>query len=152
MIKRMIHANIVVSDLERSLRFYRDILGAKVLFELDAETPDPALGTALGFTGAASYHGYLLGIGKGREATLIDLIQWLRPPGEGAPYDRMNHLGIARLALEVDDVDRAYDDLKAKGAKFISAPVDLHLPTVGGTRIAALKDPDGIILELVQIK
>ena len=152
MIKRMLHANVVVRDLERSLRFYRDVLRARVLSEIGGDAEDPALGTAMGFGAPATYRGYLLGLGKGREATMIDLLQWMRPAAHGDPYDSVNHVGIARTALEVDDVDKHYEELRGQGVEFLSPPTDLHIPPVGDMRVCCLKDPDGTILELIQLK
>ena len=152
MIKRMLHANVVVRDLERSLRFYRDVLRVRVLSEIGGDAEDPALGTAMGFGVPATYRGYLLGLGKGREATMIDLLQWMRPAAQGEPYDSVSHVGIARIALEVDDVDKHYEDLRGQGVEFLSPPTDFHIPPVGDMRACCLKDPDGTILELIQLK
>jgi len=47
--------------------------------------------------------------------------------------------GKLEIFLLVDDVDRAYQELKAKGVKFITEPKDMHW----GARAATLMDPDG---------
>lgn len=51
------------------------------------------------------------------------------------------------VELLVSDVDAVYDELKSKGVEFIE---DLHEETWGG-RTAAFKDPDGNVLEIIQI-
>ena len=93
----------------------------------------------------------MIRFGDDEGATVIDLLQWLKPASYGEPYDRLNHVGIARMALAVDDVDKTYNDLKAKGVKFISSPQVIDLKRGGGsTKIVVCKDPDGIAVEFVE--
>lgn len=154
MITRITHANIVCTDIKRSVRFYCDILGAKVISPLRVES-SPEISKGLKFDVPASYQAYLLSFGGGSTespATLIDLLQWLQPPVTGEPYDCLNHAGIARICLAVDDIDKTYEELKAKGVEFLTPPVNVVLrPGHGNSmphRICCFKDPDGVILEL----
>lgn len=152
-VKQIIHANIVVRDIERSVRFYTEYLGARVVRDWPGESPHSAI--ALGFEGVpvARWHAYMLRFGEGDDLTFpqIDLLQWIDPPSEGEPYDRLNHVGIARIALEVEDIQGLYEELIAKGVEFISPPVSMNPATERGrrTKICCLKDPDGVVIELV---
>jgi len=64
----------------------------------------------------------------------------------------LNNIGIVRVALACDDVDKAYNDLKVKGVEFLSPPqeVDLERPGQMPIKVVCFKDPDGIVLELVE--
>jgi len=168
MINRIIHMNIVCSDLDKSLKFYRDVLGGHVVGERGiGERKGPGISRSaetavgMGFTGTktAEYRACLIRFGRGKLDTVIDLLQWIAPPSTGKPYDTMNNVGIVRIALEVEDIEKAYNDLKAKGVEFLSPPQRTELfqsPAEGVTvkptpiKFAMFKDPDGTALELVQ--
>ena len=47
---------------------------------------------------------------------------------QGHAYERLNHAGIARIALKCEDVKAAYQELKAKGFTFFSEPREAHFP------------------------
>ena len=154
MIARLAHVNVVCSNIERSLRFYRDVLGAKVISLLDgAESAE--VGKAMGFDGPALARAYFLKFGEGSKkspSTLIDLLQWIKPAVKGKPYGRLNNVGIARICFSVDDIDKTYEDLKAKGVEFITPPQNVELrPGAKHSlphRVCVFKDPDGVLLEL----
>jgi len=160
MIKRIIHFNVVCSDIEKSLEFYVDLLGGHLLGNREKEAiikrkvESEGVGIALGLGDRAEYKGWVIRYGYDKNATLLDLLQWTKPPSTGRPYERLNNVGIARTALEVDDVDKIYHELKAKGVKFISPPQDANLapetPRQGLIRFTTCYDPDGTAIEFVQ--
>ena len=85
------------------------------------------------------------------DGSVIDLLEWRDTRGERPPYDRLNHLGFARIALVTTDIEGDIELLKAAGVDFLSAvPATAAGPTGDSTRIICLEDPDGMILELVQ--
>jgi catechol 2,3-dioxygenase-like lactoylglutathione lyase family enzyme len=158
MIKRIIHFNVVCSDLEKSLHFYVDLLGGHLLGNkekaaiIKRKTESEGVGIALGLGDTAEYRGWLIRWGYDKSGTVLDLLQWTKPPSTGKPYDRINNVGITRISLEVDDVDKMYQELKSKGVEFISPPqiADLTPETPGRDliKIATAKDPDGIFVQL----
>lgn len=158
MIKRIIHFNVVCSDLKKSLEFYVDLLGGHLLGNRDKvaiinrKTESEGVGIALGLGDTAEYKGWLIRWGYDKNATVLDLLQWTKPPSTGKPYNRINNVGITRISLEVDDVEKMYQELKSKGVEFISAPqvADLTPETPGRDliKIATAKDPDGIFVQL----
>jgi catechol 2,3-dioxygenase-like lactoylglutathione lyase family enzyme len=158
MIKRIIHFNVVCSDLEKSLEFYVDKLGGHLLGNkskeaiLKRKTESEGVGIALGLGDIAEYKGWVIRWGYDKNATLLDLLQWTNPPSAGNPYDRINHVGITRISLEVDDCDKMYNELKSKGVEFISPPqiADLTPENPGRDliKIATALDPDGIFVQL----
>ena len=158
MIKRIIHFNVVCSDIEKSLEFYVDLLGGHLLGNkekaaiIKRKTESEGVGIALGLGDTAEYKGWVIRFGYDKSATLLDLLQWTKPPSTGKPYDKINNVGITRISLEVDDVDKVYNYLKSKGVKFISPPqvADLTPENPGKDliKIATAKDPDGIFVQL----
>jgi len=129
MIKGLAHVAVTVGDLERSLRFYCDLLGFEV--SRSRELPD---GRKVVFLGTAS--GYAL--------ELFGLPDTRPFPQEAAAQEVV---GVKHIALEVEDMDAAYQRLKGQGIAFQSEP--RHMPE-SGVKIASFLDPDGLRIELVQ--
>ncbi len=158
MIKRIIHFNVVCSDIEKSLEFYVDLLGGHLLGNrekaeiIKRKTESEGVGIALGLGNTAEYKGWVIRFGYDKNATVLDLLQWTKPPSTGKPYDKINNVGITRISLEVDDVDKVYNYLKSKGVEFISPPqvADLTPETPGKDliKIVTARDPDGIFVQL----
>jgi lactoylglutathione lyase len=125
----MLHTMLRVGDLERSLRFYRDVLGMRELRRKDY--PDGR------FT--------LCFVGYGDEAshTVLELTHnW-----DTERYDLGNAFG--HVALGVEDIYQACADLRAKGAKIVREPGPMKH---GGSEIAFIEDPDGYKIELIQLR
>jgi catechol 2,3-dioxygenase-like lactoylglutathione lyase family enzyme len=145
MLQRLFHVNICVRDMERSIRFYEELGFSKVNdFTLD----DPSVGDALGVT-AKKLRGVFMRLGSDPNAPVLDLVQFIEPPTQGQPYSSLNNVGICRIAFTVDDIDRTYEELKAKKVEFVAPLKKLTGP--GGARMAVVcfKDPDGTVLELI---
>jgi catechol 2,3-dioxygenase-like lactoylglutathione lyase family enzyme len=145
MLQRLFHVNICVRDMERSIRFYQDIGFKKVNdFTLD----DPSVGDALGLK-AKKLRGVFMRLGNDEKAPVLDLVQFIDPPTQGSPYPTLNNVGICRIAFTVDDIDKTYEELKAKQVAFVAPLKKIEGP--GGAKIGVVcfKDPDGTILELI---
>ena len=82
----------------------------------------------------------------------LELTQWIEPVSTGHPYPRGNHRGLYRFALAVDDVRASYETLAESAAYVIEAPRYVPLPgtPLGGLWISFLKDPDGVVVELIE--
>jgi glyoxylase I family protein len=145
MLQRLFHVNICVRDMERSIRFYQDLGFTKVNdFTLD----DPNVGDALGLK-ARKLRGVFMRLGTDENAPVLDLVQFIDPPPQGQPYPTLNNIGICRIAFTVDDIDKTYEELKAKKVEFVAPLKKIDGP--GGAKIGVVcfKDPDGTILELI---
>ena len=141
--QRVFHVNICVRDMERSIRFYEELGFSKVNdFNLD----DPSVGDVLGVT-AKKLRGVFMRLGSDPNAPVLDLVQFIEPPTQGQPYSSLNNVGICRIAFTVDDIDRTYEELKAKKVEFVAPLKKLTGP--GGARmgVVCFKDPDGTVLE-----
>ena len=146
-IQSLFHININCTDFERSLAFY-EMLGFRQVLDLPQHKLSPELAKGLDIPDGEA-RGALLMVGDDPRATRIDLIEWTRPKTEGTPYPHLYHTGMPRLALRTKDLPAMYEELKGLGVKFLSEPQVINL--AGGERFVCLEDPDGTIIELLEI-
>ena len=123
---RILHTMIRSGNLERSIAFYTEIMGMKLLRQKDYPKGE--------FTNA------FLGYGDESEQAALELTyNW-----GVESYDVGT--GFGHIALEVDDVYEATAQIKAKGGKIIRDAGPMN----AGTRIIAfVEDPDGYQIELI---
>ena len=124
---RVLHTMIRIGDLDRSIKFYTDVLGMKLLRRKDY--PDGKFTLAF------------VGYGPETEHAVVELTyNW----GTGK-YDLGN--GFGHIALEVDDAYKACDEIKKRGGKVTREAGPMKH---GSTVIAFVEDPDGYKIELIQ--
>jgi catechol 2,3-dioxygenase-like lactoylglutathione lyase family enzyme len=121
-------AILAVSDVERSLAFYRDLIG----FEVEARYDDPPYATLT-----------LAG-------TRLSLAEQGHPaedrPGVTMTAPAEPSKASVVLVVEVTDAGGVYAELKDKGARFLAEPYE---PPWGGSRFFCV-DPDGYLVEIEQ--
>ena len=123
---RMLHTMLRVGDLDRSIQFYTDVLGMKLLRRKDY--PDGKFTLAF------------VGYGDEESNTVIEMTyNW------GVDKYEIGS-GFGHIALEVDDVYKAADAIKEKGGKIIREAGPMN---AGTTIIAFVEDPDGYQIELI---
>ena len=124
---RMLHTMLRVGDLERSIKFYTDVLNMKLLRKQDY--PDGKFTLAF------------VGYGSENEHTAIELTHnW-----DTASYDIGNAYG--HIALEVDDAYKACERVKKLGGKVVREAGPMKHGTI---IIAFIEDPDGYKIEFIQ--
>jgi len=139
------HHGFTVSDLERSLKFYRDALGLEVVRISDRKDL-PSYDTILGFE---DVHLQVAILTHPVNEFVLELFQYINPPGTERQLG--NHLvGASHLAFEVDDIDQQYDHLNSLGYGSINPPVDVIRDGRKVARAMYALDPDGISLEMFQ--
>ncbi len=134
------HSSFTVSDLEQSIRFYRDVIGFKV--DTAVEVQGQAIQQVTGFPDAHLKVAHLF-LGDFR----LELIQYLSPAGKAFDLATCN-VGSGHIGFNTDDVDRTYRELQAMGVRFKGTPV---AAAPGRPKVAYFLDPDGITLELCQV-
>jgi len=142
----LLHVNINCSDFARSREFY-EMLGFKLLMPVAPE----GSGEVAAAVGMTSYtvRGALM---KHPGGFVIDLLQWQEPADREPPYERLNHLGLGRIAFTTGDIDADVAQLRARGVEFLSAaPAAVPGPKGSTTRFICFRDPDGTVLELVDM-
>jgi len=139
------HTSFTVADLDRSLAFYRDLLGFEVIW-IRPHITNKYWRDIVGFPDAVVRGAFLAIPGTNHR---LELYEYMQP--RGVPADvRTNNPGSVHLCLYVDDVRELYAALLKHNVRFRSPPIDLDDgPNVGGVSVYML-DPDGITLELFQ--
>ena len=124
---RMLHTMLRVGNLDKSLAFYQDVLGMKLLRKKDY--PDGKFTLAF------------VGYGEESDTTVLELTHnW-----DTENYDLGNAYG--HIAIEVEDAYAACDAVRAKGGKVTREAGPMKH---GSTVIAFVKDPDGYKIEFIQ--
>ena len=146
MLLNLVHININVTDIERSLEFYQRI-GFKVMHVFgNRPTGDVAEGMDYG---GRQMRGAVLSISDDpRAATKIELIQWIDPPTRRASEKTEASAGVSRIAIRTKNLREYCEELKAKGVKFLHEPQEIDI--VGAKRFVMFRDPDGTLLELIE--
>jgi catechol 2,3-dioxygenase-like lactoylglutathione lyase family enzyme len=139
------HTGITVSNLERSLVFWRDVLG----FE-PSHTAHQTGELAQEITGVAGAE-IKLAVMKAPGGHKIELLEYL------APSERKRHVdlppcdvGSMHVALIVDDLEAVLSAIKASGWKAAGKPQTLQSGPNAGKRVVYVRDPDGTIIEFMQ--
>jgi len=138
------HVGVTVVDLDRSIDFWERLLGAAAR---DRRTlQGPQLSTMVGYDGIRIDSCWLDLPG----GVALELLQYL--DRDEAPYDPGTaHPGNVHVCLSVDDMEAAHARAVACGATPVSArPIDVAAGPRAGSRLAYLRDPDGVTLELLQ--
>jgi catechol 2,3-dioxygenase-like lactoylglutathione lyase family enzyme len=152
MIRAVDHINIVVSDLERSVRFYTELLGFRKTREayLEGEWID----RIVGLRGVKARAAFIVApAGEPR----MELLAYTAPVGGAFPDNsRANTIGLRHIALRVDDMAATVARLRAAGVNVFSDPVRVPAGVVqhdaGEKTLVYFLDPDGVILELAEYK
>ena len=138
------HVSVTVADLERSLGFYRDLLGIPVFGTGVEESPSVAAVTG---SATARFRYADLNLGSGQ---ILEILQYLSPKGtphRPSVYDP----GSGHLAVRVDDLDATLVRLREAGIHPRSEPAALSEPEWwAGARVVYVTDPDGVAVELVE--
>ena len=148
MIQEIMHVGVTVSDMDRSIAFYRDILGLNFVGEILMEGPETD--ALFGRSGCRARVAYLNGSDH-IMAPPVELICFMDETCRRDPADLMK-TSISEICFRVQDIDAVYAHLVEKGVECLSAPqaFDFTASGFGKSRAIYFRDPDGIILELMQ--
>lgn len=138
------HTGITVSNLERSLAFWRDVLG----FELShrAHQTGELAAEITGVPGAE----ISLAVLKTPTGHKIELLEYQAPPERKRVDSRPCDVGFAHVALTVDDLDAVLSAIVASGWNVAGKPQTLQSGPNAGRRVVYVRDPDGTTIEFMQ--
>ncbi|WP_324755779.1 VOC family protein [Haloarcula sp. GH36] len=131
------HYAITVTDLERAVEFYRDVLGLDVSSRFSVG--GDAFATGVGVDGASAEFAHLDAGGSRLELVSYD------PEGDERSDPQLNEPSATHLGLEVDDLVSVYEELP-EDIETLSEPQT----TESGTTILFVVDPEGNLVELLQ--
>jgi catechol 2,3-dioxygenase-like lactoylglutathione lyase family enzyme len=143
-VESLYHVGFTVSDIERSIEFYRDALGLS-LYRRQQGTAE-YVGRITGFPGVRLEVALMrLSDGSG----MLELLQYVSHPAPATPRET-NRPGNAHLCLKVADIHTAAAELRRRGVTLISDPVEVPAGIHQGAWGLYLRDPDGFTVELFQ--
>jgi catechol 2,3-dioxygenase-like lactoylglutathione lyase family enzyme len=138
------HTGITVSNLERSLAFWRDVLG----FELShrAHQTGELAAEITGVPGAE----ISLAVLKAPGGHKVELLEYLAPKDRKRIDVRPCDVGSVHVALTVDDLDAVLEKVAASGWRTAGKPQTLKTGPNAGKRIVYVRDADGTTIEFMQ--
>ncbi len=138
------HTSFTVSDMDRSIAFYRDILGMELTWDSKAagvEFKGPVADAVTGCPGTEQRIAFLT-LGEGR----LELVEYT-PTGKPQTDNKPSDTGSAHLCFRTDDIQEVYRKLVANNVRLHCAPQDN-----GPAIVIYFRDPDGCVLEATQVK
>jgi catechol 2,3-dioxygenase-like lactoylglutathione lyase family enzyme len=139
------HTGITVSNLERSLAFWRDVLGFE--FSHTAHQKGDLAQEITGVEGAEIKLAVLRTPGGHK----IELLEYLAPADRKRANLRPCDVGFVHVALRVEDLDVVLERIAASDWKAAGKPQRLQSGPNAGKRVVYVRDPDGTTIELMQI-
>ena len=136
------HTGLVVRDLERSIAFYRGVLGLEVWRQATEE--GDYIDNVVGIPNVRLEWAKL----EALDGSVVELLQYHSHPATAPLVNAAsNRPGCSHLAFTVADLDATYQTLVARGFHCNCAP---QFSPDGTVKVVYCHDPDGIILELVE--
>jgi lactoylglutathione lyase len=145
-VQRFSHVGICVSDVERSLHFYRDLLGFREQYGFDVV---PEYGGLMELDGVVGRSLFLE-----RDGVRIELLTYEHPPATGTGERRpMNALGVSHFGIRVSNLVELVEELRAEGVNVLDRTrLTIEDPDGGPNREwVFVTDPDGVRVELIQL-
>ena len=144
--KSMHHLSYTVSDIERSVAFYRDVMGFKLLHVVHRKNL-PSYDVILGHK---SVEVRIAAFELPATNLTLELMQFLNPKPVSRPQDFL-YVATSHFAYLVDDIEAEYRRIKSAGGDFVSAPAEIHRDGRYVGKAVFLKDPDGILIEPMEL-
>lgn len=147
--KAVHHVGITVSDLDRSVAFYHDVLGLQFVVPPTPWFEGDHLARGLGVLPPVALRVALFEVGEG--ATWFEVLQYRTPPSTTRQALPQSDIGAAHVAFHVDDIATTFAELRSKGVPFNSEPNTVDDGPLAGWRWVYFTDPDGHTMELVEV-
>lgn len=150
-VKGVAHIGMIVKNLEKTIEFYRDILGLEVSVAPTEPFTDPEEGLAMGILDENASHSHREAILKLQDGSTIELIEFSEPEPLTVPPTAAC-IGKLHIGFQVDDIQRWVEKLKQHGVEPFRAPREFDTDDAeGGIGYwMYMRDPDGTIIEMQQ--
>ena len=135
------HTGIICEDMEKSLRFYKEFLGLRVIQDFwdDSDYINK-------ITGLQNANVHMIKL-QAEDGTVIELLDYVTHPTDLIDQEVYN-VGACHLARQANNIEEAYKELQSKGVSFISEPV---LSSEGIAKVCFCFDPNNTRIELVEM-
>jgi lactoylglutathione lyase len=145
MLQGVHHAGVTVSNLDRALTFYRDVLGLEVF--VIAERRDSTIGGIIGYPGGAIKLAFC---GVPGDTARIELLEYFEPRGAATDGETFRPAS-GHVCFRVDRIDELFQRIVDAGYQPRSdAPITIAEGPNAGARAFYVRDPDGYSVELFQ--
>ena len=138
------HSAFCVKDIEKSLAFYRDVLGMKVTFDQVQDTTCGSLPNVYQHSRQTRRTVHLTFGGNPADPFLVMTTHPNESP-DGEPIE-LDQVGISHFSFTVPDPKALAEDLVAKGVR-LAGPIDSWMDAQGNIRSFYVYDPDGILIQ-----
>jgi catechol 2,3-dioxygenase-like lactoylglutathione lyase family enzyme len=138
------HTGITVSNLERSLAFWRDVLGFQLSHR--AHHTGELASEVTGVSGAEIVIAVLKGYGH-----KIELLEYLAPADRKRIDVRPCDIGSVHVAFTVENLDAVLNTISTSGWRRTGEPQTLRSGPNAGRRVIYVRDPDGTTIEFMQL-
>ena len=139
---------IVVRDMKRSLRYYRDLLGMEVFFEGDIGNPGASELMGMDISGLRMV---VLTVG-GSELGMVGLMELKDPEPalESTTWGARVKTGETILVIPTEHMKRLHKQMLAEGYTVLQSPTQMDVPNRPEIHEMMARDPDGVIVNLTQ--
>lgn len=138
------HTGITVGDLDATVRLFEDVFG----FQLISRAPrDPdIISRVIGVPGALVEIAYM----RNDLGSTVELLAYSSPDNRRAYMPRACDIGSLHLGFNVDDIDAVLTKLHKHSVELMGEVVIIDAGPNKGSHIAYLRNPEGLVLELIQ--
>lgn len=144
MIEKINHLSFTVSNLDKSIKFYSEILGLRVV---DVSSRGQSFSEkVVGVKGAELKIAYLDGV-----TCFVELIEYVKENGNAENILKNNDTGSAHICFNVSDFDDIFEKVKKTGAEICGEVCVVPNGPNKGKRVVYFKDPDNNTLEFIEI-
>jgi catechol 2,3-dioxygenase-like lactoylglutathione lyase family enzyme len=143
-----LHFAFTVSDIDKSIAWYVEVLGLELVARQRSENAyiKQLVGMSDAVLEVAQFK--IKGASPGLSTHMLELIQYVTPVG-GNSFLPTNATGTAHLGFLTDDINHDYQRLVRLGVEFTNPPVTISEGVNAGGAACYFRDPDGITLELL---
>jgi len=136
------HTGITVSDLDRSIRFYRDLLGCEVSTPVRANGPF--------FEEIVGVPGCEIDVAFAKlPGHVVELLCYRAPQGRISRL-RACDPGFMHVCIKVTDLDKVVAQVRSAGFQAVGRVLTAEGGPVDGLKVVYVRDPDGVVLELIE--
>lgn len=144
------HMCVIASDMDESLKFYRDLLGFEVIHDERYNDIGETGDANAGYKGAQ----VRLGLLRGPEGNLLELNQYFIPEVKKLSREQLGfgYTGIKKFSLEVDNIDEWLKKVEAAGYEIASDGITVFKTPSASYQTFIFNDPDGTMIQLMEKK